>query len=95
MSMLSQAFYVIIDRGISAPGHVRELVYLLNIIDKRFILKLMSIVKLTGAKVYNTEIVIHTGTCAYDVSLAREFQKHLSKGASKHGMQKLVCITKH
>ena len=37
ISMLSQAFYVIIDRGISAPGHVKEVVYGLNDIAKRFL----------------------------------------------------------
>ena len=37
-----------------------------------------------GAKTYNTQMVIHTGTHTYDVSLAIEFQKYLSNAAHKH-----------
>ena len=35
MSMLSQAFSVIIDRGTSAPGHGMVVVYFPNNIDKK------------------------------------------------------------
>ena len=73
ISMLSQAFYVIIDRGIIEPGHGREVVYGLNYIDKRFLLQLISIVQLPGPKSYDTQMVMHTGTRTYDVSLASEF----------------------
>ena len=48
MSMLSQTFSVTIHRGISAPGHVREVLYFLNSIEKSFNLQLMSTVQLTG-----------------------------------------------
>ena len=34
MSMLSQSFSVIIDRGISAPGHRREVIDDLNSVEK-------------------------------------------------------------
>ena len=81
MSMLSKAFSVIIDRGISEPGHSREVLYSLNAIDKRFILQLMPNVQLPGAKSYDTQMVMHTVTCTSDVSLAREFQKHLYNAA--------------
>ena len=67
--MLSQAFYVIIDRFISAPGHVREVVYGLNAINIRFPFQLMSTLQLIGAKGYDTHMVIHTGIHTYDVSL--------------------------
>ena len=36
MSILSQGFSVIIDHSISAPGHGRELVYVINSIGKGF-----------------------------------------------------------
>ena len=39
--MLSQAYNIIIDHGISAPVHGREMFYGLNSTDKRFIFKLM------------------------------------------------------
>ena len=70
MSMLPQAFSVIIDRGISAPVHVRELLNGLNGIGKRVILQLMSTVQLPGAKFYEKQMVMHTGTRTSNVSLA-------------------------
>ena len=52
--MLSQAFSVIIDRGISAPVHGREVIDGLNSIDKRFLIQFISTVQLMGAKGYDT-----------------------------------------
>ena len=82
--MLSQAFSVIIDCGISALGHDREVVYGLSAIEKQFLFQLMSTVQLPGAKGYDTKMVMHTGTRTPNVSLASEFQKHLSTAARKH-----------
>ena len=84
MSMLSQDFYGIIERGIIASVHGREVVDGLNTLDKRFIFQLMSTVQLPGEKRYYTQMVMHTGTHTYDVSLAREFRKHLSNASLKH-----------
>ena len=47
MSIFSLEFYVIIDRGISAPGYGREVVYGLNTTDKRFIFQLMYQLEMT------------------------------------------------
>ena len=44
----------------------------------------MSTMKLPGAKGYDTKMVMYTGTCTSGVSLAREFQKHLSNAGLKH-----------
>ena len=82
---MSQAVCVIIDRGISEPVHGIEVVDGLNAIEKRFLLQLMSTVKLLGEKIYDTQIVMHTGTRTYGVSLSSEFQKHISTVAHKHG----------
>ena len=68
MSLLSHDFSVIIDHGISVPVHVREVLYGLNSIVKRFISQLISTVQFTGATSYDTQMVMHTGTRAYDVS---------------------------
>ena len=46
----------------------------------------MSTVKLPGATFYDTHIIIHTWTHAYDVNLARELQKLLSNAEHKHGV---------
>ena len=48
MSVMSQCYSVIIDRGISSPGHGKEFVYLLNAVDKRYIYQLISNVQLHG-----------------------------------------------
>ena len=54
MSILSQAFYVIIDHGISATGYGRELLDGLNAIEKMFFFQLISTVQLPGAKSHDT-----------------------------------------
>ena len=54
MSMLSHEFSVIVDGGISAPGHSREVVDVLNTIDKKNLLQLMPTVQLTGSNAYDT-----------------------------------------
>ena len=46
MSVFSQCYSIIIDRGISAPGHGKEVVDGINYIDKLYIYQLMSNVQL-------------------------------------------------
>ena len=41
LSVLSQSHSIIIDWGISAPGHGKEVVHGLNAIDKQYMYKLM------------------------------------------------------
>ena len=62
MSILSQAFSVIIDRGISAPRHRIE------VFDE---LQLIPTVQLPGAKGYHTQVIMHTGTHTSYVHLDR------------------------
>ena len=69
-----------------APGHGRKLLYGLNSIYKSFMFQLISTVQLPGENIYDTQVVMHTGTHTYDVSFSREFQKHLSSEAHKHGV---------
>ena len=70
-STLSQAYYIIIYRGVSATGYGRAVLDGLNTTNKRFILHLMATVKLTGVKGYTTQMVMHSETCAADVILAQ------------------------
>ena len=72
-------FSTIINRGIIAPVHGKEMADGLNIIYKRYIYQCMSNVQLPGSKTFDSQILIHSYTHKNDVSLAREFQKHLSK----------------
>ena len=47
-------YSIIIDQGISAPGHGKEVVYGLNDIDKRYIYQLISNVQLPGSKTFDS-----------------------------------------
>ena len=84
MSIFSQASYVITDRGISSPVHGREVVDGLNAIYKRFFFQLISTVQLTGAKRYDTHMVMQSITRTSNVSLESECQKHLYTVSCKH-----------
>ena len=67
---MSQCYSVIIDWGISAPGHGKEVVDGLNAVDKRHIYQLMPNFQLTGSNRFDSQIKIHTGNQNNDVSLA-------------------------
>ena len=83
---MSQTYSIIIDHGISAPGHGKEVVDGINAVDNRYIYQLMSKVQLPGLVRFYAQIKIHPGTENKDVSLAREFKdlmekEHLQNGA--------------
>ena len=59
---MSQCYSIIIDRGISAPGHDKEVVDEINAVDKP---------QFPGSKIFNAQIQIHASTQKYDVSLAK------------------------
>ena len=46
MSVLSQRHSIIFDRGISAPGHGKEVVYGINYIDRCYMFQLIYTVQL-------------------------------------------------
>ena len=43
-------------------------------------------IQLTGSKTFDSQIIINSCTQKNDVSLAKEFQEHLSKDDHKHGV---------
>ena len=86
MSVMSQCYSIIIDQGISAPGHGKEVVDGLNAVDKRYIYELMSTVKLPVSKKFDSQMQIHTGNQKYDISLAEEIQQHLTKDHRKNSV---------
>ena len=86
MSVLSQRHLIIIDRGISAPGHGKYLVDGLNVIYKRYMYQLLSNVQLPGYKTFGSKILMHYCTPKKDVSLAKYLQKDMSKDDRKHGV---------
>ena len=86
MSVMSQTYSIIIDRGISATGHWKEVVDGLNYVDKHYIYQLMCKVKLHGSVRFDSQIKIHTGTENKDVSLAKEFKDHLGGEHRQNGV---------
>ena len=84
MSILSQPYNIIIYRGISAVVNGGKVVDGLNNTDKRFILNLMATFQLPVSKRFDTQLEVHIATQNTDVSLAPEFQKHLSHESHKH-----------
>ena len=77
MSVISQTYSLIIDWGISAPGHGKEVIDGLNAVDKSYIYQLISKVQLPGSVIFDLQIKIHTGTENKDVSLSQELKDHL------------------
>ena len=86
MSVMSQCYSIIIDRGISAPGNGKEVLYGTNAVDKHYINQLMSTVQLPGSIIFDSQIQMHTGTKKDYVSLAKEFQEHLTKKHRKYSV---------
>ena len=60
MSVFPQRHSIIIDRGISAPGHGKEVVYGINAIDKRYMYQLMSPFQLPGSKRLEKQILMYS-----------------------------------
>ena len=71
MSVLSQLQSIIIDRGISATGHGKEVVDGINAIDKRYMYQLMSKVQLPGSRTFDSQILMNSCTPKNAVSLAK------------------------
>ena len=57
----------------------------LNAIDKRYIYQLISSFQIPGSKRFSYHMQMHTSTQNNDLSLAKEFQQHLSKEHRKNG----------
>ena len=54
MPVLSQFYSVIIDQGITAPGHGKEAVDCINAIEKHYIYQLISNVQIPGSKIFDS-----------------------------------------
>ena len=85
-SVMLQCYFIIIDRGISAPGHVKEVLDVLNAVDKFYIYQCIYTVQIPGSIRFDLQIQIHTGTKKYDIILAKEFQEHMTKNHRKNGV---------
>ena len=83
---MSQCYSIIIDRGISAPGHGKEVVDGINAVDKRYIYQLMPNVQLTGSNRFDFQMQMQTDNQNNNISLAKEFQDHLTKKHRKNGV---------
>ena len=97
MSVMSQTYSIIIDRGIIAPGHGKEVFDGINAVGKRYIYQLMSKVQLPGSVIFDSHIEIHTSTENKDVSLANEFKdrlegEHRQNGAIDQGKPRKISM---
>ena len=86
LSMLVHAYNIIIDIGVGAPGHDREVVSGFNANDKMFISMLTTTVQLPGAASYDSQMEIYTSTANTYISLARESQKNISDPTYAYGL---------
>ena len=79
MSVMSQTYSIIIDRGISASGHGKEVFDGFSSVDKSYIYQFINNVQLPGSVRFDSQIKMHTGTENKDVSLAQEFKNNLEE----------------
>ena len=70
-SVMSQCYSIIIDLGISAPGHEKEVFDGLNAVDKQYIYQLMSKVQLPESVRFDSQIKMHTDNEDKDIILAQ------------------------
>ena len=83
---MSQCYSVIVDSGISAPVHDKEVDDGLNAIDKRYIYPLMYNVQLPRSKIFDSHILMYYCTQNNDFSMDKKFQKDMSKEHRKYGV---------
>ena len=69
-SMLSQSYNIIIDHGIIAPGHGRDVVDGMNATNNFFLVQLMETMKVSGSKGNETKMAMHSSTHRANISLA-------------------------
>ena len=77
MSVMSQCYSIVIDRGISAPGHGKEVVDGLNAVDKSYISIYFDCSTSWIKNIWFKD--------SNDVILAKEFQEHQKKNHRKSG----------
>ena len=58
--MLFHAYNIVIDSGVGAPVHVKDVVDGLNTTDKKFLTVFMENVKLPDSASNNSQMVMHT-----------------------------------
>ena len=78
MSVMSQCYSIIIDQGVISTGNSKEVVDLINAVDKHYLYQFMSTIQLPGSKIFDLRIQVYTGNQKYDVTLAKELQHHLT-----------------
>ena len=86
MVLRINAYNIIIYHGVGAPLYCREVVGGLNYTDKKFLTMIIITVQLHVSAYYDSQMVMNTSTTNTDISLAREFQKHLSEPTRSHGL---------
>ena len=78
LSMTAHEYNIIINCGVGALGHVREVEYFLNATYKMFLSMLMINVQLTSVAGHGAQMAMKTSTVNKYINISMEFQKHAS-----------------
>ena len=78
LSMLAQVYNIISFCGVGVPVRGIEFVPGFYATDRRLLSMLIKILQLPGAAAYESHMKIHTSNANTDISLSREFLKHIS-----------------
>ena len=91
MSVMSKCYSIIIDRGINAPGHGKEVVDGLNDVDKRYIYQFIPKVQLPGSFIFDSQIKMHTVTEKKAVSLSKDLKDNLEEEHRQMNKKEVSC----
>ena len=83
---MSHTNNTIIYHGVGAIGYGIEVVDCLSDIYKGFLSMLSTPMKLPGAPSYTSQMTMNTSPVKIDISITREFQRHISDPTQKHGV---------
>ena len=86
MHVLVKAYNIITDSRARCPVPFIETVDGLDATNKSFLFVLMANGKLLGVAGYDTHMEMNTSTPKYDISIAREPQKHISGPSRENGV---------
>ena len=77
---------IVIDRNVGAPVHVKKIVDRLNATVKNFLTMLTTTLQLPGSGTTNSQMAMYKSSSNTDISLAKEYQKHILEPRRTHGL---------
>ena len=86
LSMLSYVYNIVIDCGIGAPGHGKDVVYGLKDTEESFLSMLITTVQLPGESTNNSQFAMYTSNINTYIIIEMGCQKHISDPTRAHGL---------